>query len=64
MKILLSNVVDDKEVDLRERLAFVLGELQCPVWMLGNRYRYNLTVEKRILVNRLKRIEYDRLSYS
>lgn len=57
MKILLNNIVDDEEVDIRERLEFVQSELECPVWMLGNRYRYNLATEKRLLVNELERID-------
>ena len=44
--------------DINDRLYFINSELECPLWMLGNRYRYILATEKRELENKLKRI-YD-----
>lgn len=62
MKILYSNCTTDydKQIDIRERLEFIVGELKCPTWMLGNKYRYRLATEKRELIHRLNR--YDRNS--
>ena len=48
--------LDDEICNCEERLVFVLGELECPVWMLGNKYRYKLAAERRELHNKINRL--------
>lgn len=41
---------------IEDRLVFIEGELECPIWMLGNKYRYRLATERRELKIKLKRM--------
>lgn len=53
-QLLLS--IDEELEEARSRLEFVNEELLCPMWMLGNVYRYKLATERRELKNRLRRL--------